>query len=375
LLRLFDSSWKCACGKHAMPPALIRISSGVVREVPAIARQLSLSSKCVVVEDANTRKVAGATVVGDLKREGYIVSEVLAEKPDIDSVTRVQAQLEPGDFVIGVGGTSVLDVAKLAAHQKEARYILISTGLANSGIVSRTASIYIKGKKESIQVRLADAILVDLDIVSHAPDWMFAAGCGDLVIEATAIKDWELGKEEDNEPFCSTIADFEVSTLDQVLNNADEIRLRSPKGIAALVDALIVSGLGMAMWGSSRPSSGSEHLWSHWLEHYAEQNGLPQGRHGEQVGMGTLLMAKYHEHYNPNWWDADKFPTYQADNLKSFLEAVGAPTSLDRIGVTKNLAIAAFVGAWEYRPERYTILHKRHPNNLDAEKVIEEVGV
>ena len=95
-----------------MPPALIRISSGVVREDPAIARQLNLSSKCVVVEDANTRKVAGATVVGDLKREGYVVSEVLAEKPDIDNVIRVQAQLEPGDFVIGVGGTSVLDVAK-----------------------------------------------------------------------------------------------------------------------------------------------------------------------------------------------------------------------------------------------------------------------
>ena len=58
-----------------------------------------------------------------------------------------------------------------------------------------------------------------------------------------------------------------------------------------------------------------------------------------------------------------------------FLETVGAPTSLDRLGVTKNLAIGAFVGVWEYRPERYTILHKRHPNNLDAERVIEEIGV
>jgi glycerol-1-phosphate dehydrogenase [NAD(P)+] len=201
---------------------------------------------------------------------------------------------------------------------------------------------------------------------------MFAAGCGDLVIEATAIKDWQLGRDEDNEAYCSSIADLEISTLDQILDNVEDLRSRSSKGVECLVDALIVSGLGMAMWGSSRPSSGSEHLWSHWLEHYAEQNGLPQGRHGEQVGIGTLLMAKYHEHYNPNWWDADK---YQADSLMSFLETVGAPTSLDRIGVTKNLAIGAFVGAWEYRPERYTILHKRHPNNLDAEKVLEEIGI
>lgn len=375
MLNLNDRSWKCTCGEHTIPSARIQISSGAVREIPAIANDLHLGSRCVIVQDENTRKAAGATVVDDLRRNGFRTLEVIAEKPDEGTVARVESQLAPGDFAVGVGGTSILDITKLAAHRKGAKYILLSTGLANSGIVSRTASIYVKGKKESFQVRLADAVLVDLDVVSHAPSWMVAAGCGDLVIEATAIKDWQLGRDEDNEAYCSSIADLEVSTLDYILNHEDEIRLRSPKGIRALVDALVVSGLGMAMWGSSRPSSGSEHLWSHWLEHYAEENTLPQGRHGEQVGIGTLLMAKYHQSYNPNWWNKQNYPRYQAESLLSFLRAVGAPTTLESIGVAKELAIRAFVGAWEYRPERFTILHKRHPNKDDAENVISELGI
>ncbi len=347
----------------------------MIREVPTIVRELNLGSHCILVDDVNTRKVAGTAVADDLKSEGFAVSEVIVEKPDEDNVARVESQAAPGDFIVGVGGTSILDVTKLAAHRKGAKYVLLSTGLANSGIVSRTASIYVKGKKESIQVRPAAAILVDLDIVSQAPNWMFPAGCGDLVIEATAIKDWQLGRDEEHEAYCSSIGDLEVSTLDQILDNVEDLRSRSVKGVECLVDALIVSGLGMAMWGSSRPSSGSEHLWSHWLEHYAEENRLPQGRHGEQVAIGTLLMAKYHESYNQNWWNPEKYPRYQAESLSSFLETVGAPTTLDGIGVSKDLAIAAFIGAWEYRPERYTIVHKRHPTKDDADRIISDLHI
>jgi glycerol-1-phosphate dehydrogenase [NAD(P)+] len=344
----------------------------MVTEIPVILSDLDLGSKGLVVEDANTRTVAGAALTDDLRQHGFTVSEVIVERPDEDNAARVEQRVEPDDFLVGVGGTSVLDIVKLAAQRTAIRYALFSTGLANSGIVSKTSSIYVKGRKESIPVKLADAVIVDLDIVSHAPSWMFGAGFGDLVIEATAVKDWQLGRDEANEAYCESIADLEVTTLDQVLDNVESIRSKSLSGVACLVDALVVAGLGMAMWGSSRPSSGSEHLWSHWLERYAEVNGLPQGRHGEQVGIGTLLMAKYHQFYNPKWWNQEK---YQAESLMHALMKVGAPTTLEDIGVTRELAAQAFVGAWEYRKDRYTILHKRHPNNDDAQKVICELDV
>ncbi len=375
LLRQVVQSWRCECGRHSVPPVQIRIGSGAANEIPDLVRELEVGLRGVIVEDVNTRNVAGATVIKDLTQNGFNVSEVIVEKPDMDNVARVEQNLEPSDFLIGVGGTSVLDIAKLAAHRKRVRYVLLSTGLANSGIVSKTASIYVDGKKESIQVRLADAVIVDLDIVSRAPSWMFGAGFGDLVIEATAIKDWQLGRDEVSEAYCKSIADLEMSTLNQVLDNAEDIRSRSRSGIECLVDALIVSGFGMAMWGSSRPSSGSEHLWSHWLEQYADRNRLPQGRHGEQVAVGTLLMAKYHEIHNPDWWSKETYPRYQAESLMQFLKTVGTPTTLQGISVSRELAVNAFVGAWEYRRDRYTILHKRHPNKSDADEVLDALGL
>jgi len=343
--------------------------------VPGVVKKLGLGKNCVVVDDLNTRKVAGLAIMELLQREGSRVREVVVDKPDEANVEKVANALAAGDFLLGVGGTSVLDIVKLAADRKRARYILFSTGVANSGIISKTSSIYFGGKKESVSVALAEAVLVDLDIVSRAPDWMFPAGCGDLVIEATAIKDWQLGRDEVQEPYCESIAQLEMSTLDQILQNSQDIAARSQNGIRILVDALIVSGLGMAMWGSSRPSSGSEHLWSHWLDHHAEENNMPPGRHGEQVGIGALLMAKYHEFHNPGWWSRDDYSRYQPEALMTFMKRVGLPIHPSQIGISKDLAIQAFVEAWEYRKERYTILHKRHPTKNDAEKVMSELGM
>jgi glycerol-1-phosphate dehydrogenase [NAD(P)+] len=358
-----------------MPPVRILIEFGATDKIPDLLRDLEFGTNGLIVDDVNTRNIAGVKITTGLKQHGISVSEVIVDKPDEHNVAKVEREIQPGHFVIGVGGTSVLDIVKLSAERRRAPYMLFSTGLANSGIVSKTASIYEARRKESFPVRVADAVVVDLAVVSAAPAWMFGAGFGDLVIEGTAIKDWQLGRDEVGEEYCESIGDLEIECLDEVLGNIDSISSRTPIGVECLVDALVVAGLGMAMWGSSRPSSGSEHMWSHWLEHYAEENNMPQGRHGEQVGLGTLLMAKYHEAHNPNWWNKDKYPAYQAESLMQSLKKVRAPSTLQEIDVTTNLAVDAFVGAWEYRKERYTILHKRHPNKDDAKKIIEELAL
>jgi glycerol-1-phosphate dehydrogenase [NAD(P)+] len=358
-----------------MPKVEIRIEKGAIESVGEISKDLTLGNECLIVEDAITRKIAGVRIADSLMKTGFTVSEVVVDKPDQTSVEKTIQHVSSGGFLIGVGGTSVLDVTKLAAYKKEVRYVLFSTGIANSGIISKTSSIYVNGKKESISVGLADAVIVDLSVVSQAPPWMFAAGCGDLVIEATAIKDWQLGRDDMEEAYCESVAQLEMATLDQIIGMTGEIQSRTEKGLECLVDALIVSGLGMAMWGSSRPSSGSEHLWSHWLDHYAEEHKTAFGRHGEQVGVATLLLAEYHKAHNPDWWDEQRYPNYQAEALMSFLRTVGAPTKPSDFGVSRELAVRAFLEAWEYRKERYTILHKRHPNLQDAETIMKQLGM
>jgi glycerol-1-phosphate dehydrogenase [NAD(P)+] len=358
-----------------MPHVEIYVEKDALQRIPEISRKLGLGKNCLVVDDINTRKVAGNRIVDLLNHEGCNVSEVIVDRPDEANVQRVVASAGRDVFFVGVGGTSVLDITKLAAYRKSARYILFSTGIANNGISSKTSSVCVGGKKEMIPVNLADAIMVDMGIISSAPSWMVTAGCGDLVAEVTAIKDWQLGRDKSIESYCHSVAELELSALNDVMNNADAIRSRTDGGIRSLVDALIRSGLGMSIWGSSRPSSGSEHLWSHWLDQYAEENKMKFGQHGEQVGIGTLLMAKYHELYNPDWWSRTQYPNYQAETVMSFLRKVGAYTTPAEIGVKKELATQAFLDAWKYRKERYTILHERHPTSEDVEKVMRQLDL
>jgi len=358
-----------------MPPLEILVEEDALQRIPEVREKLGLGKSCLVVDDVNTRIIAGNAIVDLLRENDCEVSEVIVDKPDEANVERVVVKPGRWDFLVGVGGTSVLDVTKLAAYRKRARYVLFSTGIANNGMSSKTCSIYVKGKKETIPVDMADALLIDLSIVSNAPTWMVAAGCGDLVAEVTAIKDWQLGRDENSEPYCDSVAVLELSALDDVMSNVDAIRLKTETGVRSLVDALIKSGLGMSIWGSSRPASGSEHLWSHWLDYYAEENEIRFGQHGEQVGIGTLIMAKYHEFYNPDWWSNTQHPKYQVQGVMSLLRKAGAYTTPAQIGVRKEFAVQAFLAAWEHRKERHTILHKRHPTLEDAQRVFAELDM
>src|SRR5256886_17639739 len=54
--------------------------------------------------------------------------------------------------------------------------------------------------------------------------------------------------------------------------------------------ALVSSGVAMSIAGSSRPASGSEHKFSHALDRIAKKPGL----HGEQCGVGTIMMMYLH---------------------------------------------------------------------------------
>ena len=54
-----------------------------------------------------------------------------------------------------------------------------------------------------------------------------------------------------------------------------------------VVEALISAGVTSCIAGSSRPCSGSEHLFAHALDKLA-----PVGLHGEKCGIGSIMVAK-----------------------------------------------------------------------------------
>ena len=125
------------------------------------------------------------------------------------------------------------------------------------------------------------------------------------------------------------------------------------EAVRILVEALISSGIAMAIAGSTRPASGSEHLIAHAIDLVASYPAL----HGEEVGIGTIIALYLH---GRNW-----------RKVRNILSEVGAPTRISQINVSKEQMIKALTIAHSIRPERYTILGEKGFSEEAAERVIE----
>src|SRR5260370_12917743 len=93
-----------------------------------------------------------------------------------------------------------------------------------------------------------------------------------------------------------------------VTKNGKEILKRNIEGVRTVVEALISCGVAMSIAGSSRPCSGSEHLFSHALDLVAAETSL----HGERTGVGAILCAYLQ---GSNW-----------DPIRIFLTAIASPS-------------------------------------------------
>ena len=113
----------------------------------------------------------------------------------------------------------------------------------------------------------------------------------------------------------------------------------------------------MSIAGSSRPCSGSEHLFSHSLDMFK----CPHAMHGEQCGVGSILSAFLHK---AKW-----------QRIRDSLKQIGAPTTARELGVKDEDLVKALEIAATIRPERYTILHKLKLDREACEKAAKITGV
>jgi glycerol-1-phosphate dehydrogenase [NAD(P)+] len=95
------------------------------------------------------------------------------------------------------------------------------------------------------------------------------------------------------------------------------------------MEALVLSGLAMALENTSRPASGAEHILSHYWECYKLARDIPQEFHGKKVGVATLIMTEIFRNAvdryesvterseNPDWDDIySKFPKEALKDIK-----------------------------------------------------------
>ena len=321
-----------------------------------------INSKVALITGVNVK-----SKIIDIIEDNFVANNIefqwiIAGDASFESVEKIEKDLKQGNvqIVIGIGGGRCIDLGKMAANNLKRPFISIPTSASHDGISSPFVSLRGNNKPYSIKVETPIAIIADLHIISNAPGKLIASGCGDLIAKITAVKDWEIARDDTGEYFGEYAANLSSLSAKMMLDISKQIvnGQIDRKISRTIVEGLISSGVAAGIAGSSRPCSGSEHLFSHALEFIS--NGRC-GLHGERVGIGTIIMAKLHK---LNWTE-----------IKSALEIIGAPTTAKEIRVDKDEIIKAFFLAKKIRPERYTILNKIDLNKNQIQDLIEEVGI
>ena len=206
-------------------------------------------------------------------------------------------------LLVAFGGGSVIDAVKMISNDLNLSYITAPSTLSNDAIYSPIARLVQKGKKQSFGVKAPLGIIADIEIIRRSPRKLLLAGVGDLVSNASAVKDWKLANVENGEHinnFALTLAALSGNSV--MSYSIDDIS--TDRFIGDLANGLVISGLAMVLANSSRPASGAEHLISHAIDDlYPTRTTL----HGLQVAWGHLLLER---DYRQDHDDFEKLRTF-----------------------------------------------------------------
>lgn len=345
---------------HVMElPRKVVVGEEIIRDMGAILEELEIGNNALIIWGPNVKKIVGDTLLQSLEKKRFSINWEIAGASTFQEVERIAklAKKTSSSFLIGVGGGRSIDIAKLASFNSKLPFVSVPTSASHDGISSPFASVKGLDRPYSIVAKPPIAIIADIRIISKAPFSLMVSGCGDLISKRTAVRDWELAHERNGEYYGGYSANLALLSADLVIDNSSQIANRAADSVRVVVEALISAGVAAGIAGSSRPCSGSEHLFSHAMDIVAPGKGM----HGEKCGMGTIMMAKLHG--------------LDYKQIRDALDRIGSPTKASQIGASEDEIVRALVLARDIRKERYTILNEASLSEGTARALAQSTGV
>ena len=333
-------------------PLVVDVRPGAVATLGDLLadRRIATSGRVAVAVGPNQ----GASIAAELDIPGAEIFQV--GDGSHDGAVTLGKRLRAGAYeaVAGIGGGRTIDVTKFAAHMAGIPMVAVATNLAHDGIASPVSSLEHESGKGSYGVVLPVAVVVDLDRVRRAPHPMDRAGIGDVVSNLSAVADWELSAADTGEQVDGLAAAMARSAAQAVLNQpgtpaCDEF-------LTVLAEALIMSGMAMAVAGSSRPCSGGDHE----IMHAIDQLYPGTASHGELAGVGAVFCACL------------RGDQTQAGSISACLRRQGLPAVPGELGLSRAEFVKAVAYAPDTRPGRYTILERLELSEAQIADRVEE---
>lgn len=298
---------KCTCerGVHRAPLEGVLIGEGVISRLPEVLKDYA---DIYIVCDETTYTVLGKyaqkllsgagkkvhthILKGEVLPDEKSIGDVLIHLCDTSCESDIFGYSPKPDFILGVGSGVINDVCRVVSYRVGIPYGIAGTAPSMDGYASAGSPILFDGTKATIKCTTPKYIIADTDIMKDAPFDMLLSGIGDMFGKYTGLLDWELARDYNSEYFCEEIAKEVLDASNICLENGYELKNRDPECIKNIMEGFLVTGLGMAYTGNSRPASGSEHIIAHVWELESVENGKKPNLHGLEVCEATQLVAE-----------------------------------------------------------------------------------
>ena len=247
--------------------------------------------------------------------------------------------------MIACGAGTIHDITRYNAHERKIPFISYPTAASVDGFVSTIAAMTVDGRKKTLPSTPPIALFADPGVFVTAPIKYTVSGYCDIIGKFIALFDWKFCSLITNEPLDNEIIKLEEDAIKKLL----ESDLKDENFTTVVMEGLVLSGMAIQMFGSSRPASGAEHHLSHLWEMHCINN-KTDALHGEKVGVATLMVLEKYKKlknilYRPKKFDYDHlYPVFKSltygiieENTPSSLLNISQKNIDDKIDEIKTL--------------------------------------
>ena len=283
---------ECDCGHtHYAPIKAIQISKGALESLPRFVLEGGYRHPYILC-DKITYEIAAKRCEELLRQAGLQPFVLVIRHLGFDEATLGEIVLnkpDDCDLMIGVGTGSITDMLRFSSFKLGLPCFTVATGAPMDGFSASVGIMNVNNLKATMPAHSTEVIIGDTDILKSAPYRMTIAGFADLIGKLNALNDWHLAVLINGDHYCQKIDELVQAYVDDILTKTDKIKARDPEAIGDVMNALLLTGATISLYGNSRPISGAEHHMSHYWEVLGEQRGKQYAMHGEQVAVGTVM--------------------------------------------------------------------------------------
>lgn len=265
-------------------------------------------------------------VVGSFEKAGMAFTIAVfggeCSHPEIDKHV---AALGAADVVFGIGGGKTLDTAKSVAYYAGLPVIIVPTAASTDAPTSRVAVVYrVDGSFEHYLPlpKNPDTVIMDTDIIAHAPARFLMAGIGDALATYYEAAACQKSNAITMTGHHSTLGSMALAELCLETLLADGLKAKAAaerQAVTAALENIVEANTYLSGVGFESGGLAAAHAIHNGLTQLEETHKL---LHGEKVAFGLLTELQL-----------ENCPADELDVIVEFCRACGLPTTLDELGL------------------------------------------